>query len=360
MDVRRRCTAQANQEAQDVLAIGVDTHKASLAACAIDELGRAVSERSFANDSDGHREFVRWLSRLPSPRRIGLEGSANFAFALAHLLTEAGEDTREVPAILTHRERRHTRRPGKCDRADALAIARVVARENGLPLATGTAPHRDLRLLVDYREQLLIEQTRLRNRLHADLQALLPGYRDGLGHLASSSNLQKARRLLAPLTDVAAEVALLRLSRLEAIGVEVNGLRRRIETLIGASHDTLTAIAGVGPLSAARLLGETGDPRRFRSAAAFAMTCGVAPIPASSGETQRHRLNRGGNRRLNRALHIVALTQVRCHPPARTYVERKRAEGKSWWEAMRCLKRHLADVIYRAMLHDQETSALTT
>ena len=343
-----------------MLAIGVDTHKASLAACAIDELGRAVSERIFANNVHGHREFVLWASGLPGPRRIGLEGSANFASALAHLLTEAGEDTREVPAILTHRERRRTGRPGKCDRGDALAIARVVAREDRLPVATGTTVHRDLRLLVDYREQLLVEQTRLRNRLHADLQALLPGYRDGLGHLASPSHLQRARRLLAPLTDVAAEIALLRLSRLEAITIEVNRLKRRIEAMIGASHQALRAIAGIGPLTAARVLGETGDARRFRSPAAFAMACGVAPIPASSGETQRHRLNRGGNRRLNRALHIVALTQVRCHPPARAYVERKRAEGKSWWEAMRCLKRHLADVVYRAMLRDQAANALTT
>jgi transposase len=90
------------------------------------------------------------------------------------------------------------------------------------------------------------------------------------------------------------------------------------------------------------------------------MTCGVAPIPASSGETCRYRLNRGGNRRLNRALHIVALTQVRCHPPARALVERKPAEGKAWWEAMRCLKRHLADVVYRAMMRDQAAHALTT
>jgi transposase len=161
-----------------ILAIGVDTHKASLAACAIDELGRPISERTFANNPKGHREFVRWAGGLPQPRRIGLEGSANFGVGLARLLVRVGEDTREVRAILTHRERRRTGRPGKCDRGDALAIARVVAREERLPAATGTALHRDLRLLVDYRDQLLSEQTRIRNRLHADLQALLPGYRD--------------------------------------------------------------------------------------------------------------------------------------------------------------------------------------
>jgi transposase len=343
-----------------VLAIGVDTHKASLAACAIDELGRPISERSFANNPKGHREFVRWAAGLRQPRRIGLEGAASFGAGLARLLTSAGEDTREVPAILTHRERRHTGQPGKCDRADALAIARVVAREGRLPVAMGTALHRDLKLLVDYRDQLLSEQTRIRNRLHADLQALLPGYAAVLGHLASRSHLQAARRMLTPLAGVAAEVALLRLSRLEAIMAEVNQVKRRIEAAIGTSHTALTSIAGIGPIMAARLLGETGDPRRFHSPAAFAMNCGVAPIPASSGATCRHRLNRSGNRRLNRALYIVALTQVRCHPPARAFIERKRAEGRSWWEAVRCLKRHLADVIYRAMLRDQAVNSLTT
>jgi transposase len=343
-----------------MVAIGVDTHKASLAACAIDEVGRPISERTFANNPKGHREFVRWAGGLPQPRRIGLEGSANFGFGLARLLAGAGEDTREVRATLTHRERRRTGRPGKCDRADALAIARVVAREERLPAATGTAMHRDLRLLVDYRDQLLSEQTRIRNRLHADLQALLPGYRESLGRLSSASHMKAARRMLSPLAEVATEIALLRLARLEAITAEANQLKRRIEAAISASHEALTAIPGVGPLMAARLLGETGDPRRFRSSAAFAMTCGAAPIPASSGETCRYRLNRGGNRRLNRALHIVALTQVRCHPPARAFVERKRAEGKTWWEAMRCLKRHLANAVFHAMLTDQAATSLTT
>lgn len=350
----------AAREAQVVLAIGVDTHKASLAACAIDELGRAISEQIFTNDPQGHREFLRWASGLPGPRRIGLEGAAGFGAGLARLLIDAGEDAREVPAILTHRERRHTGQPGKCDRADALAIARVVAREVRLPTALGTALHRDLKLLVDYREQLLAEQTRVRNRLHADLQALQPGYAATLGHLASQSHLRAARRILRPLGGVAAEVASLRLSRLEAIMDEVKQVRRRIEVAVGGSHTALTSVAGVGPVTAAQLLGETGDPRRFHSPAAFAMNCGVAPIPASSGVTCRHRLNRRGNRRLNRALYVVALTQVRCHPPARAFIERKRAEGKSWWEAVRCLKRHLADVIYRAMLRDQADQVLTT
>jgi len=172
-----------------VMAIGVDTHKASLAACAIDALGRSRAERTFANSAAGHRAFERWLRALPLPRRIGIEGSGSFGAALAQRLAAAGEDVREVPVILTHRERRRTGRPGKCDPADALAIARVVLREERLPLVRDPLAYRDLKLLVDYRDQLIAEQTRLRNRLHSDLQVLMPGYGAQLGRLGDLNTL---------------------------------------------------------------------------------------------------------------------------------------------------------------------------
>lgn len=339
-----------------MMAIGVDTHKSSLAACAIDGQGRAVAQRSFANSPAGHRAFARWLRALPLPRRVGIEGSGSFGAALSQRLLAAGEEVREVPAILTHRERRRTGRPGKSDPADALAIARVVLREEDLPRVRGPLGYRDLKLLVDYREHLIAEQT----RLHADLQVLMPGYGASLGDLRHASSISAARRLLAPFSGVAVELIEMRLACLEALAAEIAQNKLRIEGVLAGEHVALTSICGVGPVTAARLLGETGDARRFRSAAAFAMACGVAPIPASSGKTQRVRLNRRGNRQLNRALFIVAFTQVREHAPAREYMERKRAEGKTWKEAMRCLKRHLADVVYRAMLEDYRSGALTT
>jgi transposase len=157
--------------------------------------------------------------------------------------------------------------------------------------------------------------------------------------------------------SVRAELARAELVRLRALDVESDALEGRIRALVQLSGSSLPTIRGVAALTAAKLLGETGDPRRIRSASAFAQMSGTAPIPASSGQTSRHRLNRGGNRQLNRALYTIALTQARTDPRAKTYMARRIAEGKSWLDALRCLKRHLADVIWRTMLADAHRAA---
>ena len=338
-----------------MLAVGVDTHKESLAACTVNEIGRVVAEAMFANDRRGHQRLQSWLTELPAPRRIGLEGAANFGAVVARLLLEANEDVREVPSILTRRERKRTGRAGKSDPTDALAIARVVARDEHLPPALPPGAAQDLKALVDYRDQVISERTRVQNRLHADLQILVPGYRTKIRRLTTKHQRARATELLAKEPGVRAELAVHRLERLEEIDREVAALTRRIEKTLRSTGTGLVSIVGVGAVTAAKLLGETGDPRRFRSTGGFAMACGAAPIPASSGQTNRHRLNRGGNRQLNRALHTIALVQVRVDPRARAYVDRKQREGKSWLESIRCLKRHLADVVYRQMIDDLAT-----
>jgi len=132
----------------------------------------------------------------------------------------------------------------------------------------------------------------------------------------------------------------------------IGQLEGRIRALVQLSGSSLPMIVGVAAITAAKIMGETGDPRRFRSTPAFAAMSGTAPVPASSGQTSRHRLTRGGNRQLNRALHTIALTQSRTDPRAKAYMEKRMSEGKSWLEAMRCLKRHLANVVLRTMLAD--------
>ncbi len=328
-------------------AIGIDTHKATLACCLVDELGSPLEERTFANDPAGHQAFLGWAGEA-GPVRIGIEGSASFGAAAARLLVSAGCDVHEVPPQLSHRERIRTRRAGKSDPADALAIARVTARETDLPPVRVNDASREIQLLVEAREDLVTEATRVRNRLHADLLALIPGYGGSLANLVAARNRTAAGRRLRGLAGVQAELARDRLVRLNRLMADADRLEERLGRLV-ADHP-LRSLKGAGVLVAAKLIGEVGDVRRFRSADAFAMLAGVAPIPASSGGTSRMRLNRGGNRQLNRALHVIALVQAWHHPPAKEFIARKRAEGKTWREALRTLKRHLARVVFRLLV----------
>ena len=347
-----------------MVTIGVDTHTATLAASAVDAAGRELAARSFANDQRGHRSLLRWAQALGPERRFGIEGSGSYGAALSRLLSAAGESPVEVPAILTQRERRHLHRAGKSDPGDALAIARVALREQRLgPVQTaGTAE--DLKLLVDARDHRIWERTRAANHLHAYLVVLEPGAAAKIGNLREAGHLAAAGRLIKRTSGTRAELARSEWARFRRLTSEVIELERRIRAVVRFSGSSLPAIRGVAAITAAKLLGETGDPTRLRSSPAFAALSGTAPIPASSGKTSRHRLNRGGNRQLNRALHAIAVVQARTDPRAQAYVTRRMAEGKSRLEALRCLKRHLADVVFRTMLADAatrlESQVLTT
>jgi transposase len=336
--------------------VGIDTHKATLAACAIDEIGGVIGEATFANDPAGFSALLAWLGERGEIRRIGLEGSAGYGAAAARYLLAAGRLAVEVPPQLSHRERIRTRRAGKSDPGDALAIARVVLREPDLPPVRTADASGELQLLVEAREDLVAEATRVRNRLHADLVVIVPGYSAAAANLVSARCRRTASRLLRGIAGVHAELARDRLGRLAKLTLEIDDLERRIAGLV-ADHP-LRQLPGAGPLVTAKLVAEAGDVRRFRSADAFAMLAGVAPIPASSGQVSRMRLNRGGNRQLNRALYVIAFAQVRWHPPARAFVARKRAEGKSWREAMRALKRHLARVVFRLLSAGAQPSSI--
>jgi len=329
-------------------AIGIDTHKDSLAACAVDELGAVVAEAIFPNDPGGHAALGSWAGDVAPGGRLGFEGSSTFGAAAARTLDLAGFEVREVPPHLSRRERPRTRRPGKSDPGDALAIARVTAREADLPPIRRVDPTTELGLLLAARDDLLAEATRIRNRLHADLVVLVPGYGGRVANLVWERHLTAAGRALRRLTGVHPELARERLADLRRRQARIRALAERIEGLV-AGHPLL-GLPGAGPLTVAALVAEAGDLGRFRSADAFAMLAGVAPIPASSGQTQRTRLNRGGNRQLNRALHVIAVVQARVFPLARQYIARKVAAGRSWKDAIRSLKRHLARVVFRLLL----------
>jgi transposase len=328
-------------------AIGIDTHKATLAACHVDELGTVLAERTFDNDPAGHHALLDWVAQVGHDTVIGIEGSASFGAPLARFLMASGLTVREVPPQLSRRERIRTRRAGKSDPGDALAIARVAARELDLPPVRSADASLEVRLLVEAREDVVAEMTRVRNRLHADLRTLLPGYGVTATNLTATRHQRTVGRLLRPLAGVQADLARGRLAHLRRLGIEERAFHARIGTRV-AGHPLLE-LPGAGLLVTAKLVGEIGDIGRFRSSDAFAALAGVAPIPASSGQTQRMRLNRGGNRQLNRALHTIALAQAIHHAPARAYIDRKRAEGKTWREAIRALKRQLVRTVFRLL-----------
>jgi len=329
-------------------AIGIDTHKDSLAACAVDDVGGVVAEATFGNDPAGHAALGAWAAAVAPGARLGFEGSSTFGAAAARTLEQAGFEVREVPPHLSRRERLRTRRPGKSDPGDALAIARVTAREADLPPIRRADAKTELGLLLAAREDLVAEATRIRNRLHADLVVLVPGYGGRVANLVWERHLAAAGRALRRLTGVHPELARERLAELRRRQARIRDLADRIERLV-AGHPLL-ALSGAGPLTVATLVAEAGELDRFRSADAFAMLAGVAPIPASSGQTQRMRLNRGGNRQLNRALHVIAVVQARVFPLAQQYIARKIATGRTWKDAIRSLKRQLARVVFRLLI----------
>jgi transposase len=329
---------------------GIDSHKDTLAACLVDPAGRGQAAASFPNTPVGHRQLAAWLDQHATVTRVGVEGGANLGAALARFPADAGIDVREVPGALTVRERRRLRRPGKSDPTDALAIARICARDADLPPVRQAGLAEDLKVLSDYRDELLALRHAEGNRLHADLAIVCPGYAQVCPRLTAQRALAAADQLLAGLPTVRAKVARRRIQRLRELDGEISELADQLAKLVAASRTRLVDLVGVGPILAARILGEVGDVARFPDADHFAAANGTAPIPVAAGRSDRHRLNRSGNRRLNRALHYVALTQATFEPRAVAYLARKQAEGKTRREALRCLKRRLSTVVYNAIV----------
>lgn len=341
--------------------IGLDVHKDTIAAACINTAtGHLLDQDTFENTRRGIVLLVSWAAGHES-RRIGLEPSGGVGHAAATDLAHAGHTVVLVPPRLSAREAKSLRSRGKSDPTDALAIARVVAREERLPPFQAHGYTADLKLLVDHRDQLQAERTRICNRVHAHLAIAHPGYQRDIGRqLTSKRSLDRAGALIDTDSDLRAELVRDAIARLRELDSHLRATGERIETLIADTATTLTDIVGISTVNAARILGETGDVNRFPTPAAFATNNGTAPIPASSGRTDRHRLNRGGNRRLNRALYVIALTQSRHEPRAIAYLEKKRAEGKTRREALRCLKRKLSDVVYRQLVNDAARTALDT
>ena len=331
--------------------IGIDSHKDVLAGCLIDEACRPLEHRSIANTPAGHGELAGWAQGA-RVERVAIEGSGNYGRPAALALLAAGVEVVEVPPQMTAQARRRQRSNTKTDRVDALLIARIGARDDDLPPARGDGPLDELRCLVGYRRELVQSRTGHVNRLHGDLEKIRCGYHRTISAITSDKALTRVMRLLSGDTGARANVARGRVRRIRQLNRQIADLTSQIGALVAASGTTLTEIHGIGALTAADILAEVGDPRRFATKAKFAMANGTAPLEASSGRIVRHRLNRGGNRQLNRAIHTAAITQIgRKDSEGRQLYEHHLNRGKTKREAIRALKRRISDRVWTHLQH---------
>jgi transposase len=328
--------------------VGVDTHADRHVAVAVDELGRRLGELEFAAAGAGYRELLGWARRLGVPERFGVEGTGSYGAGLARYLRRQGMAVVEV----NRPDRATRRRLGKSDPIDAEAAARAVlaGTATGIPKA-GDDRVEMIRLLKLTRDSAVKSRTAAINQIRGILVTAPAELRESLAGLPTGALLDRCAGLRpGQLTTptAAAKSALRALARrAAALRAEAAGILRQLDALTKAAAPRPRGLYGIGPDGAAALLTAAGDnPERIRSEASFAALCGTNPIPASSGKTHRHRLNRGGNRQANAALHRAVITRLRRHPPTTAYLDRRLAEPMTKTEILRCLKRYLAREVY--------------
>jgi transposase len=347
-----------------LVTLGVDTHADCHIAAALDQLGRTLGTRTIPTTPTGYAALLDWAATLGTVDRIGVEGTGSYGAGLTRWLRAHRQVVIEVDRP-NRSARAARRRHGKADDLDAYAAARAVQAGT----ATGTPKTADgtvemLRSLRLARRSAVKARTQAANQLKALLVTAPDPLRAQLGGLPLAELVTTATRLrpelvqeatlatptlATPTTPTAAAKLALRsvASRWLQLTQEITHLELYLNRLVAKVAPALVAVKGVGTETAAALLVAAGDnPKRLRSEAAFAQLCGVAPIPASSGKTTRHRLSRGGNREANWALYLIAVGRMAWHGPTRTYVQRRTKEGKTKAEIIRCLKRYIARELY--------------
>ena len=336
-----------------MVVLGIDAHKRTHTVVAVDEAGRQVGVRvTQATSTAAHLDLVRWAGRFGPDRRWAVEDCRHLSRRLERDLLAAGETLTRVPPKLMAHCRDSARTYGKSDPIDALAVARAALREPGLPSARLDGPERELRLLVDHREDLVAERTRMMNRLRWHLHELDPDWDPGPRTLTRHKTITAVTARLAGMDGLVARLAADLTARIAVLTAEARALEKEITVLTRQLAPSLLAVPGAGDLTAAKIVAETASIARFTSKDAYARHNGTAPLPVWSANKTRHRLSRTGNRQLNCALHRIAVTQIRCHPDARAYLQRRIDAGDSKTEALRALKRRLSDIVYRALLAD--------
>jgi transposase len=336
-----------------MIVLGADMHKRSHTIAAVRAgMGELLGDRTIAVGDRGFAAALDWARGLENERVWALEDCRHVSGAFERFLLTHGERVVRVATRLMAGERRGGRDRGKSDVIDAIAVARAALREGfeRLPVAELAGVELDLRLLVDHRERLVRMRTALYNDLLWHLHDLWPEQTfPACALLSKKWPARIARRLARAEQTTRVRIARDELRHLRELSDTINLLEAEIAELVAQVAPQLLAEPGFGPLTAGKLIGEIAGAQRFSSDAKLARAAGIAPIPVSSGNTNRHRLDRGGNRQINTAIHRVAVTRARCHPETQAYIARKRQEGKTNREALRCLKRHLARRIWHLL-----------
>jgi len=336
-----------------MIVIGTDTHKQSHTCGAVDAVtARALAEHTAKARKQGFDELLVWARALGAERAWAIEDCRHVSGAFERFLVARGERTVRVAPKHMAGARKSARERGKSDSIDAIAIARAALKEGIETLPTAHLDERalDIRLLCDHRDDLVAERCADQRRLRWHLHDLWPELEIPSGALDRDKWLSKlAGRLARAQQSARVRVARELVRQVKERTRRIRALERELEPLVAAYAPQLLAERGCGPLTAAKLIGEIAGAERFSSDAKLARMGGVAPIPASSGKTSRHRLDRGGNRQLNCALHRLAVNKGKYCPESAAYLERKQAEGKSRREALRCFKRFLARRVWRLL-----------
>ena len=333
-----------------MVTVGTDSHKRTHTFVAVDGNGQQLAQKTVPATPAGHLQALRWGEQWPA-RTWALEDCRHLSRRLESDLVRAGERVVRVPPKLMAGARRGGRERGKSDPIDALAVARAALREPDLAVAQLEGIEREVRLLTDHREDLVAERTRAQNRLR--WHELEPGFDPPAGSLNRYKVLDEVAAVLARHEGVVAAIAAELVERIRALTDRINELERELARMLAPLVPGLLTLHGCAALTAAKIVGETAGVSRFRSRGAYACTNGTAPIPVWSGNSDRHRLNRGGNRQLNAAMHRIAVTQLQRPGPARDYLERLTARGKTKTEAIRVLRRRISDEVYRRLLSDE-------
>src|SRR3954469_3048803 len=343
-----------------MILIGADTHKRSHTLAAVEAAsGRMLAERTVPARRRCFEALLTWARGHGNERVWAIEDCRHVSGALERFLLAHGEAVVRVAPKLTAGARSSARELGKSDGIDAVAIARAALREglDRLPVARLAGPELEVRLLVDHRERLIGQRTALINDLRWQLHDLWPETAIPPRALIRAHWQDRlAGRLTRAEQSARVRIARDELRRIRELTRAINDLERELATLTVTLAPRLLAERGCGALTAAKLIGEIAGADRFATDAKLARTAGSAPIPPSSGRTQRHRLDRGGNRQLNCALHRLAVSKGRLDPETAAYLARKQTEGKTRREALRCLKRHLARRIWKLLQHPHTTA----